>query len=221
MDALLKAFLESDAAVTRLLRASPREAQARMTEDYFVETIPHWLYVGDTPLHLAAAALRSRMAEVLLECGAEVNATNRRGAAPLHYACDPRPKLGGVWDPEEQARLIELLVQHGARIEYADRGGVTALHRAVRARSVAAVRQLLKADARVDAPLGKSGSTLIHLAVQATGASGTAGSMSEQLEIIALLLEYGADPARKDSRGKSALDCATNSRISAALQRRI
>jgi ankyrin repeat protein len=89
----------------------------------------------------------------------------------------------------------------------------------VRARSPAAVRQLLKAGARVDIRLGKLGSTPIHLAVQSTGASGTAGAVSEQLEIIEMLLQHGADPAAKDARGRSALDWAINERVSAALQK--
>ncbi len=48
---------------------------------------------------------------------------------------------------------------------------------------------------------------------------GTAGAVSEQLEIIVMLLQYGADPAAKDARGRSALDWATNERVSAALQK--
>jgi ankyrin repeat protein len=88
----------------------------------------------------------------------------------------------------------------------------------VRARSPAAVRQLLKAGARVDVRLGKSGSTPIQLAVQSTGASGTAGAVTEQLEIILILLQHGADPAAKDARGRSALYWAANERVSAALQ---
>ena len=55
---------------------------------------PHWLYVGDTPLHLAAASLRGRAARLLLRHGGDPNATNRRRATPLHYACDPRPQSG-------------------------------------------------------------------------------------------------------------------------------
>jgi ankyrin repeat protein len=89
----------------------------------------------------------------------------------------------------------------------------------VRARSPVAVRQLLKAGARTDIRLGKSSSTPIHLAVQSTGASGTAGSVSEQIEIIEMLLQHGADPAAKDARGRSAIDWATNERVSAALQK--
>jgi ankyrin repeat protein len=219
MDPIFEAVLGSDKAVAQLLKKSPDLSQTRAEQDHLVETIPHWLYVGDTPLHLAAAALRTGAAKLLLESGANVNAENRRGATPLHYACDPRPKSGGTWDPAKQRELIEILVRHGASLEQVDRGGASALHRAVRARSPAAVRQLLKAGARVDVRLGKRGSTPIHLAAQSTGASGTAGAGSEQLEIIAMLLERGADPVAKDAEGRSALDWATNERVSAALQK--
>ncbi|HKQ75296.1 MAG TPA: ankyrin repeat domain-containing protein [Blastocatellia bacterium] len=220
MDPIFDAVLGNDKEVARLLRKSPDLSQSRVGQDYLVETIPHWLYVGDTPLHLAAAALRTGAAKLLLESGANANAENRRGATPLHYACDPRPKSGGIWDPAKQGELIELLVQHGAKLEQIDRGGASALHRAVRARSPAAVLQLLKAGARVDVRLGKRGSTPIHLAVQSTGAGGTGGAVSEQLEIIMMLLEHGADPEAKDARGRSALDWATNEQVSSALQKK-
>src|SRR5262244_2953847 len=139
MDPIFEAVLGSDKAVAQLLRRSPDLSQARVRQDYLVETIPHWLYVGDTPLHLAAAALQTGAAKLLLESGANANAENRRGATPLHYACDPRPKSVGTWNPVKQAELIELLFKHGSRLDHADRGGATALHRAVRARSPAAV----------------------------------------------------------------------------------
>jgi ankyrin repeat protein len=192
----------------------------RATEDTLVETIPHWLYTGDTSLHLAAAGLWLGVAGVLLEAGAGPNAENRRGATPLHYACDPRPKSGGTWNPTAQASLIKVLVDHGAEIDRGDRGGATALHRAVRARSVAAVRQLLELGARTDRVLKKGGSSPLHLAVQSTGAGGTAGTLREQLEIIDLLLKHGANATARDAAGRTPGDWAKNERITKALQGR-
>ena len=219
MEPILDAILQSENALVQLLKKSPELSRGRVAQDHLVETIPHWLYVGDTPLHLAAAALQVTAAKLLLENGADANAENRRGATPLLYVCDPRPMSGGTWDQQKQAELIGLLIQHGAKLQQVDRGGASALHRAVRARSPAAVRELLKAGARVDARLNKGGSTPLHLAVQSTGAGGTAGALSEQLEIIGLLLQHGADPGARDGRGRSPIDWAKNERILATLQK--
>ena len=217
MQPIFNAVLEGEEAVARLLRKAPAAALTRATEDTLVEAIPHWLYMGDTGLHLAAAGLWLGVGVVLLEAGADPNAQNRRGATPLHYACDPRPKSGGTWNPAAQASLIKLLVDRGAEIDRGDRGGATALHRAVRARSVAAVGQLLKLGAHTDRVLKKGGSSPLHLAVQSTGAGGTAGLLSEQLEIIDLLLEHGANPTAGDAAGRTPGDWATNESIAKAL----
>jgi ankyrin repeat protein len=179
-------------------------AAQRMEEDLLVPEV-HWLYRGDTPLHLAAAALRYDAARALLAAGAPVNAVNRRGAAALHYACDPRP-LSSRWDPDTQRRLVELLVSAGATVDLPDRGGVTPLHRAVRARSPAAVAALLTAGANPRAATRKAGSTPLHLAVAPSGAGGTAGSADLQLEIVRLLLAAGATLADVDGNGITAAD---------------
>jgi ankyrin repeat protein len=125
--------------------------------------------------------------------------------------------LRDVWNPKQQTAIVDLLLQHGADIEHADRGGITALHRAVRARSPEAVHQLLKAGAKVDSRLGKQQSTPLHLAVHSTGASGTAGARDEQIRIIGILLQYGADPKIPDATGKSAYDAARNTHVRTAL----
>jgi ankyrin repeat protein len=217
MEALFEAVLQGEAEVARLLRSAPDACQARISADHLVVAVPHWLYVGDTALHLAAAAIRPGEAALLLAAGANPNAANRRGATPLHYACDPRPRSAVPWSREAQARLIRLLVEHGADLDHADRGGATPLHRAVRARSPGAVGQLLALGARPDCRLGKRRSSPLHLAVQSTGAGGTAGSLQEQLEIIALLLDRGADPGSADAAGRTPRDWATNERLLAAL----
>ena len=51
MKQLLDAVLSrEDADVKRLLRTVPNVVRARFEQDYLVEAIPHWLYVGDTAL---------------------------------------------------------------------------------------------------------------------------------------------------------------------------
>ena len=213
MEPIFEAILEDGDVLSALLSTSPLLVRARAEVDYLVESIPHWIYVGDTPLHLASAGLRVNSAALLLESGADPNAQNRRGATALHYACDPRRGSGGVWNPEGQAALIDLLILHGAKIDHTDKGGATPLHRAVRGRSPAAVRRLLENGARVDVRLGKLGSTPLHLAVQSTGAGGTGGTAEEQMEIIELLLAHGASPNERDRRGRTVVDWAVSARI--------
>jgi ankyrin repeat protein len=220
MEPIFEAVLEGEREVARLLRRDPDAVRTRATKDTLITTIPHWLYTGDTGLHLAAAGLWTESTGLLLESGADPNAHNRRGATPLHYACDPRPKSGVTWDPTAQAAVIEMLVRHGAEINRPERGGATPLHRAVRARSVVAVRQLLNLGARTDCALLKLGSLPLHLAVQSTGAGGTAGAQSEQLEIVALLIQHGADPAAADAAGRTPSDRATHERVKEALRGR-
>ncbi len=176
---LIKAVLNEDLAA---LKKVADLVEVRMNADLLVKVIPHWLYKGDGALHLAAAGLKAKSTALLLKAGADPNLGNRRGATPLHYACDPRPDV----KPQGQAAVLGLLLEAGADPDRVDKGGVTPLHRAVRARSVEAVRTLLDAGARAR-PL--------QLAVHSTGAGGTAGSLAAQTEIIRLLRAKGTDPS--------------------------
>ena len=211
MEPIFEAVLANDPS-----RITTAAAAQRMDEDLLVTELPHWLYRGDTPLHLAAAGLRYETARALLAAGTPVNAVNRRGATALHYACDPRP-LSPTWDPDGQRRIIELLVSAGAVVDQPDRGGVTPVHRAVRARSPAAVAALLSAGADPRAATGKAGSTPLHLAVAPSGASGTAGAGDHQLEIVRLLLAAGATMADVDRNGIPVADRIQSQALRSAL----
>ncbi|MGH9421733.1 MAG: ankyrin repeat domain-containing protein [Thermoanaerobaculia bacterium] len=219
-EALLDAIIAADlSSVRTLIECEPELVAYSVPADRLIESIPHWLYVGDTPLHLAAAALEENIVTFLLERSANPKTVNRRRASPLHYASDPRPRSGGVWNPERQTRVIDCLIGAGAEVDLADDGGATPLHRAVRARGVAAVHELLKHGANVSAALHVSGSTPLHLAVTGSGASGTADTKEEQIEIVSALLAAGASPSRSDAKGRTPLAAARSPEIRQALSR--
>jgi Ankyrin repeats (3 copies)/Ankyrin repeat len=189
--------------------ASPVGASRQEARPFFFTEIRHYLYAGDTALHMAAAAFCRPVAELLVSHGADCCARNRRGAEPLHYAAD-----ANRWEPKSQADMIEYLASIGADPDAVDKSGVAPLHRAVRTRSLAAVRALLDIGANSRQP-NKSGSTPLHLAVQTTGrgGSGSAEARRQQTEIIKLLLERGARPTDRDGRGKSVSEAATSAWI--------
>jgi ankyrin repeat protein len=194
---LLQAVVKGETAVVSgLLARNPELATVRLDvgatrqkpSGFFFTDISHYVLVGDTALHLAAAAFRRRIAELLVRKGADCRARNRRGAEPLHYAADTNH-----WAPAAQQKTIEFLLAAGADPNALDKSGVAPLHRAVRTRSSGAVRALVAGGAAVHLQ-NKSGSTPLQLALQDTGrsGSGSARAREEQRKIIAFLLAAGA-----------------------------
>ena len=121
-------------------------ATRQMAKPYHIDRIGHYVYSGDTALHIAAASYREEIARKLIAMGADVRARNRRGAEPLHYAVDGKP--GSVaWKPDAQAATVACLIEAGADPNALDKNAVTPLHRAVRTRCAAAVRALLEGGA--------------------------------------------------------------------------
>ncbi len=226
LQTLLRLIASRDRSMaSRLLAESPSLARqaldvgATRAEEspYYFEEIDRFVYAGDTPLHIAAAAYETDIAEELVSRGAHVRARNRRGAEPLHYAVDGIPG-SDAWDPEAQYAIVEFLIQAGANPNATDKSGVAPLHRAVRTRCAAAVRALLMNEA--DAlRRNKHGSTPLHLAIQNTGRGGTgsAAAREAQKEIIRLLLSHGARLSDKNAAGRSVQECVTADWIRALL----
>jgi ankyrin repeat protein len=198
--ALIRAIAADAPAAARLLASSPTLASARVdggatrheAKSYYLDEIQHYVYAGDTALHLAAAAYQPELVRRLLAMGADVSARNRRGAEPLHYAVDGIPGSRS-WSPPAQAATITCLIGAGADPNALDKSGSSPLHRAVRARCAAAVSALLEggADARRES---KSGSTPMKLATQNTGrgGSGSPESRAQREEIVRVLVQHGA-----------------------------
>lgn len=211
IDPVARCLADSSALATMpaSVGASRQESSA-----FFFSNIAHYLYAGDTPLHMAAAAFRRQVAELLVAHGADCRARNRRGAEPLHYSAD-----ANRWDPVAQAETIEYLISVGADPNVQDRSGVSPLHRAVRTRAFAAVRALVIGGADPRRP-NKTGSTPLHLAVQTTGrgGSGTPQSREQQVLIVRLLVEHGALATDQDGGGKSVYQAATGEWIRSLLK---
>ena len=213
MKTILSAILDDNTARVRKLLKADRGLAVRGVEEakLYQSKIFHWLYAGDTALHLAAAGYREKIASLLLAAGADPNAAaNHRRSGPLHYAADGYI-VGPAWDPKRQVKTIRLLLKAGADMHARDKNGATALHRAVRTRCAAAVSSLLNAGAD---PTQKnlSGSTAFHLAVQHTGrgGSGAESAVAAQRQIIEEFLSSGVSLLLKDGKGKSVSDCATS-----------
>lgn len=197
---LMKAIAAGDEATAlALLEGAPALATAALSQgatraaarENFLNEIAHYVYAGDTALHVAAAAHRPEVARALIAVGAGLDARNRRGATALHYAADGGPGSPG-WNPAAQAATITLLIAADADPNAIDKSGVTPLHRAVRTRCTAAVAALLAGGADVARANG-NGSTAMILAVRQTGrgGSGLPEARAAQADIIALLEARG------------------------------
>ncbi len=192
---VLRAIANHDhALVMTLLSRDPHLATAslaRRDEAFLPERFVQ-LYEGDTALHAAAFSYDSSMVRTLISRGADIRATNRRGAQPLHAATTGNPN-SVTWNPVDQCNVILLLIELGADPNATASGGVTPLHRSVRNRCSAAVDALLRggADPHVT---NDNGSTARDLATATTGRGGSGSSQAkaEQARILELLEEHGA-----------------------------
>lgn len=120
----------------------------------------------------------------------ELNAKDSDGRTPLMHAI-----LAEDADPS----VVKLLIDRGADVMIQDAGEKwTALHFAARDQNAPIVECLVNANATIDA-VDVYGNTPLWRSVM---------NSTEDLRAIRLLLEHGANPHRKNSRGISPADLA-------------
>ena len=78
-----------------------------------------------TALHLAALNGQAEMAELLLQHGADVEATTLSGKRPLHFAASRSNLL------DDYCKTVKLLVFYGAQVDARNHPGLTALDTAI------------------------------------------------------------------------------------------
>jgi len=200
---------EPRSVVQKLIAADPQMANARDA-------------VNSTPLHHAAGFGSIETIALLLESGADINAKNRRGATPLHWAIHDEAKVRLLISRGAQinARQVEgrtplllaasmgsgnaivrLLLENGADASLATANGQTPLMAASLRGDVEAMRLLIDQKVDVNSRNGAGETALVQAA--------TNGSP----QAVALLLASGADARVRSKRNETALGNAASAGV--------
>ncbi|XP_032523043.2 ankyrin repeat domain-containing protein 27-like [Danaus plexippus] len=151
---------------------------------------------GLTPLHVAAIHGKATIVEILIDMGAEINATDLNECTPLHYAAS-----------RGHQNALLLLLHSGSNINKTSVDKNTPLHMAVNNGHLNCVKALIyfaehgRKKLNVN-PKNELGNTPLHLASK-WGYEG----------IAKLLIENGAEPSIQNDHNKTAFDYAHNLKI--------
>jgi len=157
---------------------------------------------GNTPLMIASVGNaylpnNTPMVEALLNAGATVDLLDARGRSALHRAsAEPKPDA------------VRLLLEHHAKPNLRATDGSTPLIQAVTFSRYVVAQQLLKHGADVNRT-GANETTPLMIAAETSKETG---------RFTKLLLEHGAKRGLKDSKGRTALDRAKESKNAAAVE---
>ena len=147
---------------------------------------------GSTPLHHAAGFGTADVVTLLLDSGADINAKNRRGSTPLHWAIHDEAK-------------VRLLLARGADVNAKQVEGRTPVYQAaVLGGGLPVLRVLLEKGGNPNTPILNGQTPLFVAALR-----GDASAMT-------LLIDKGADVNAKSGAGNAPLlSAATNGSASA------
>ena len=140
-----------------------------------------------SPLHVAAIVGCKQICQLLIDCGADVNAKDKHDCTPLHWAARAGHK-----------DVVEILLDCGADVNALNISRSSALFGAVQSDRVNVVKLLLSSGAEVNLTDDRGFTPLLCACVQKSGGD----------ETIKILLEYGANINVRDSRGRSPLHIA-------------
>ena len=144
---------------------------------------------GDTALMWATRTGQTRAMKRLLEKGAKVNVTDRRGRTALMWAALKC----------RHADVVTYLLKEGAQIDAKDEDGETALIMAAKRGHTKAVQSLLEKGAKVNVVNIYSKTALMWAALK------------NHADVVTYLLKKGAQVDAKDEDGETALIIAANS----------
>jgi ankyrin repeat protein len=152
---------------------------------------------GRIPLHMALQRKHYDLAQLLIDCGSQVDATTSEGICPvLLVARDPDcPKA--IWNAVYRGSTRDM-----------DRSGSTYLHQAVQRQSAAEVLGLLERGVPAEV-VDNKGETPLHLACRLfVNKSRHTSTQQTKADIISVLLHGGANPNTVSAEGFTPLHIA-------------
>jgi len=148
-----------------------------------------------TGLHLAAHFGLEYIANILLEQGVDIAASDSFGATALHKAAEAGHN-----------NIVQLLLEHGADIEAHDSNGHTALHRATQCGSRSVVLLLLEKGAKVSEAV--DGRTALHFAAEIGNEAIATALVGGGADVTAESYTVGDEDERRFYSGRTPLHWA-------------